>query len=135
MRRVVFGLLVSLGLAQPALAEATGKSGGAIVLGNHGNQAGGVLPTISPGEEFAIACGCLHGQRDVRVVLANEAKPDETPLGFRKLLVTEEEIDHDALRVRVPAAPNLSNHTFDVRVYVVGPHSVRACDAGRLRIG
>ena len=134
--RFVLGLLLALSGLSPASASSFVKPLGQIILDDQANPiTGGGLPTIAPGKEFAIACGCLSGERDVRVVLMTAKSPDEKPLGFKKLLVTGEQLENGAVRVRVPETPSLANHTFDVRVYVVGPKSVRACDAGRVKIG
>jgi len=134
--RFVLGLLLALCGLAPASASSFVKPLGQIILDDQVNPVTGGGPrTIAPGEKFAIACGCLSGERDVRVVFMTAKNSDEKPLGFKRLLVTGEQLDKGAVRVRVPETPSLANHTFDVRVYVVGPKSVRACDAGRLKIG
>lgn len=136
MRFVVPGLLLAALVAAPASAHSIVRPLGQIILEDQANPVtGGGLRTVSRGERFAIACGCLNGERDVRVVLTTSERSDEKPLGFKKLLVTEEQFQKGAIRVRVPDSPDLVNHTFDVKVYVVGPKSVRACDAGLVRIG
>jgi len=134
--RFVLGLLLAVFGLAPASASSFVKPLGQIILDDQVNPVTGGGPrTIAPGEKFAIACGCLSGERDVRVVLMTAKNHDEKPLGFKRLLVTEEYLENGAVRVRVPETPSLANHTFDVRVYVVGPKSVRACDAGRVKIG
>jgi hypothetical protein len=135
-RFLVLGILGSIGLVStPAMADTLVKPLGKIILlDGSAVGASGQLPTIPRGEQFAVACGCLSGQGDVRVVLAIAGEPDEKPLGFKKLLVTDERMENGDLRIRVPEAPSLANHTVDVKVYVVGRRDVHSCDAGRVKV-
>src|SRR5690348_15264348 len=108
MRFVVPGLLLAAVIHAPAEAHSFVRPLGQIILEDQGNPVtGGGLRTVAPGERFAIACGCLTGERDVRVVLTTSGKSGEKPLGFRKLLVTEEQLDKGAVHVRVPDSPDL----------------------------
>jgi len=110
-------------------------AGKIIVLQPSDSRTESGVPTLAPGDEFAVNCGCLGSARaDVRVVLNLAADPGEQPTGYKKLLATDETVDHGGLRVRVPDAPGLANHTVDVQVYVLDGHSARSCNAGRVRI-
>jgi hypothetical protein len=92
------------------------------------------VPSIAPGGQFAVNCGCLGSRGDVRVVFTFSQQHDELPTGYKKMLVTSERVEKGAVRVTVPTAPSLANHTVEVKVYVVGGNAVRACDAGKVRI-
>jgi hypothetical protein len=133
MRFFVIEVLAVAALAStPAMASAFVKPTGRIILLDPSDGRGADVPSVSRGEQFAVDCGCLDSRGDVRVVLALGS--DEKPTGFRRMLVTDERVDHGALRIRVPDAPSLARHTVDVRIYVVGADGIRACDAGKVRI-
>jgi hypothetical protein len=137
MRLIVVGLSIVAALAAlPAAASPYVKSNGKIILYSPADgQSGGDVPTVSRGQQFGVNCGCVasFGNDEVRVVL-NLAEPDQAPTGYRKLLATDQRVDHGALRVRVPNAPGLANHTVDVQVYVLEGKSAHACNAGKVRI-
>jgi hypothetical protein len=133
MRFLLIQLLVVVALGStPAMASAFVRPTGKIILLDASDGRGADVPSVSRGEQFAVDCGCLGSRGDVRVVLALGS--DEKPTGFRRMLVTDERVDHGALRVRVPDAPSLAKHTVDVRIYVVGADGIRACDAGKVKI-
>ncbi len=138
MRSILIGsLFLAALLAGPASANSFVKPVGKIILFQPSDtQAGGDVPTLSRGEEFGVNCGCMEGaaHSDVRVVLHLSSEPDEPPTGYKKLLATDQQIDHGSLRGRVPDAPGLANHTVDVEVYVVGRNGARTCNAGKVRI-
>ena len=95
----------------------------------------GALPTLARGAQFGVDCdGMVSDHADVRVVLKLAAVPDQQPTGYKKLLATDQHVEHGVLRVRVPDTPGLANHTVDVQVYVVDDRGARACNAGRVRI-
>lgn len=124
-------------LSTPAMANGFVRHTGKIVLYiPTDSRDGSELPTVARGEEFGVNCGCFRGMdADVRVVLALGNVPGEQPTGYGRLLATDEKIDdHGGLRVRVPDAPGLANHTVQVKVYVVDANGARACDAGKVRI-
>jgi hypothetical protein len=136
MRALLIGSLVAAALvAAPASANVFIKPLGKIVLFDASDGRSSDLPTIARGTQFGVNCGCMgSGADDIRVVLAVSQEPGQKPTGYQKFLVTEERVDHGALRVTVPDAPDLANHTVDVRIYVVGTRGTRACDAGRVKI-
>lgn len=136
MRAVLLGCAMAAALAAtPACAGFVKPTGKIILFQPTDTRADSEIPTLAPGEEFAVNCGCMDAAKsDVRVILDLAGAPDEAPTGYRRLLATDQHLDHGALRVRVPDAPGLSNHTVDVQVYVVSSRGARACDAGRVRI-
>ena len=138
MRSVLVGCsFLAVLAAGPAFANSFVKPVGKIILYQPSDtQAGGEVPTLSRGEQFGVNCGCMGGapHSDVRVVLNLSSEPDQTPTGYKKLLATDQRIDHGALRVRVPDAPGLANHTVDIEIYVVGRDGARTCNAGKVRI-
>jgi hypothetical protein len=110
-------------------------AGKIILLQPSDSRSDSELPTLAPGDEFGVNCGCLGPHdADVRVVLRLAADPGEQPTGYKKLLATDQTVDRDGLHVRVPDVPGLANHTVDVQVYVVDGTSTKACNAGRVRI-
>jgi hypothetical protein len=138
MRSIVIGLLVVAAMAAtPATANSFLKPQGKIILfAPEDDQGGGSVPTVARGEQFGVNCGCMGSAAldDVRVVLNLSTDPDQLPTGYKKLLATDQHIEHGALRVRVPDAPGLANHTVDVQVYVLDGKVAHACNAGRVRI-
>jgi len=137
MRSIVIGCTLLATLASmPAFASPFVKPMGKIILFQPSDtQAGGDVPTVSRGEQFGVNCGCMgSSDSDVRVVLKLASEPNQAPTGYKKLLATDQRIEHGALRVRVPNAPGLANHTVDVQVYVVDRKGARSCDAGKVRI-
>ena len=134
---VVLGVLAVLAVA-PAQAGEFVKPSGKIILYVPSDTKGGAdIPSVARGEEFGVSCGCMRSDAnaDVRVVLALGSEAGEQPTGYRRLLATDEQIGaHGALRVRVPDAPGLANHTVHVHVYVVSAKGAHVCYAGKVRI-
>ena len=96
-----------------------------------------VVPLVNTGDQIGIACNALtksDPDSDVRVVLTISAEPGETPPGYKKVLATEEDVGHGAVRVRIPTVPDLENHTVNVDVYVMGDKGTESCDAGHVKI-
>jgi len=96
-----------------------------------------VVLFVSTGDQIGIACNALvksNADTDVRVVLTISAEPGETPPGFKKVLATDEDVAHGAVRVRIPTVPDLENHTVNVNVYVMGDKGTESCDAGHMKI-
>jgi hypothetical protein len=96
-----------------------------------------VVPAVNPGDQIGIACSALtrsDADSDVRVVLTISAAPGEIPPGYAKVLATDAEVAHGAVRVRIPTVPDLENHTVSVNVYVVGEKGAQNCDAGHVKI-
>lgn len=138
MRSIVIGLSLAAAMAAtPAAANSFLKPQGRIILfAPEDEQGGSEVPTVARGEQFGVNCGCMGtaAADDVRVVLNLSSDPDQLPTGYKKLLATDQHIDHGKLRVRVPDAPGLANHTVDVKVYVLDGKVAHACNAGRVRI-
>jgi hypothetical protein len=137
MRSLVIGLSVLAALAvTPASANSFLKPQGKIILYAPDDvQGGGDIPTVARGEQVGVNCGCMESATpdDVRVVF-NLAPGPDAPTGYKKLLATDQHIEHGALKVRVPDAPGLANHTVDVEVYVLEGNIAHSCNAGRVRI-
>src|SRR5215472_19193698 len=99
MRSVLIGCSVlAVLVAGPASANSFVKPMGKIILFQPSDtQAGGDVPTLSRGEQFGVNCGCMGAPHsDVRVVLNLSAERDESPTGYKKLLATDQRIDHGA---------------------------------------
>jgi hypothetical protein len=96
-----------------------------------------IVPDLAPGDEIAITCDAIEkvsDNSDVRVVLTIAAMPGESSTGYKKVLATDEQLDRGAVRVRIPHAPNLENHTVNLDVYIAdGSHS-NDCDGGHYKI-
>jgi hypothetical protein len=96
-----------------------------------------VVPSVNVGDQIGIACTALtksDADSDVRVVLTISAEPGETPPGYKKVLATDEEVGHGAVRVRIPTVPDLEDHLVNVNVYVMGDKGAQNCDAGHMKI-
>lgn len=119
---------------QPAQADILGRNGSALLPEMSGGEA---TPQVAAGDRIGVACAALSkaaANTDVRVVLTLAHKPGETPLGYKKVLATDEKIGRGTVRIRVPAVPDLENHTVNVDIYVVGGNHVHSCDAGSMTI-
>jgi hypothetical protein len=102
-----------------------------------GNEAPAPDPVVKPGDEIAIACTALShsdAESDVRVVLTVSAMPGDAGPGYKKVLATDAQVAHGAVRVRIPSVPDLENRTVNVDVYVVGDTGAKSCDAGSVNI-
>jgi hypothetical protein len=97
-----------------------------------------VVPSVNPGDQIGIACTALtksNADSDVRVVLTISAEPGQTPPGYKKVLATDEEVGQGAVRVRIPAVPDLADRMVNVNVYVMGVDGAqKSCDAGHVKI-
>lgn len=96
-------------------------------------------PVVAPGDEISIACDALSAPAkpadDVRVVLTVSAAPtDAVPMGYKKVLATDETMLQGAVSVRIPNVPDLNNHTVDLNIYVVSATGSQACSGGHLKI-
>lgn len=123
---VLAGPAAAQGMAAPA-AGPSARDSGALE----------VVPSVNPGDQIGIACNALNASgadSDVRVVLTISAAPGETPPGYKKVLATDEQIGHGAVRVRIPTVPDLEDHTVNVNVYVMGENGASSCDAGHVKI-
>jgi hypothetical protein len=100
-------------------------------------DSGAGVPSVSPGEQMAIACDALAATKpdaDVRVVMTLTQPKTEGDTGYKKLLATNEQVQGGAVHVRVPDAPNLPHHTVHVQVYVMDAKGTRACDGGTIKV-
>jgi len=124
-------------LAGPAWADGADAPPGAVRQHLDADSDIEVVPAVSPGDQIGITCNALaqtDAQSDVRVVLTISAAPGETPPGYNSVLATDEEVGKGAVRVRIPAMPELSDRTVNVNVYVVGDKGAEKCPAGHLKI-
>ncbi|HSZ73887.1 MAG TPA: hypothetical protein VK779_03630 [Rhizomicrobium sp.] len=100
-------------------------------------DSGAGVPSVSPGEQMAIACNAIAGLKpnaDVRVVMTLTQSKSEGDTGYKKLLATNEQVKGGSVHVRVPDAPDLSHHTVHVQVYVTDAKGTRACDGGTIKV-
>jgi hypothetical protein len=96
-----------------------------------------VIPVVAPGDMIGVACGPLAvapKDSDVRVVLTVSAKPGEDLPGYGKVLATDQKVAAGGVQVTVPDLPNISDHTYDLTVYVVDAKGAQTCDAGRVKV-
>lgn len=95
------------------------------------------LSDLAPGDDLAIACDAIEkvdDPSDVRVVLTIAAVPGDTMPGYKKVLAVGEAISGSTVRLKVPDAPDLGNHTVNLSVYVVNGAKNSNCDGGDYRI-
>lgn len=97
-----------------------------------------IIPVVAPGDQIGVACGALkvaQQNSDVRVVLTVSAMPgnSDSP-GYGKVLATEQKVARGAVHVTVPDLPNISDHTYDLTIYVVGTKGLESCDAGHVKV-
>jgi hypothetical protein len=96
-----------------------------------------VVPVVAPGDQIGVACGPLliaQQDSDVRVVLTVSAIPGDTSPGYGKVLATEQKVAAGAVRVTIPDLPDMSDHTYDLKVYVMGTTGAQTCDAGHVKV-
>jgi hypothetical protein len=96
-----------------------------------------VIPVVAPGDMIGVACGPLAvapKDSDVRVVLTVSAKPGEDLPGYGKVLATDQKVAAGGVQVTVPDLPNISDHTYDLKVYVVDAKGAQTCDAGHVKV-
>src|SRR6185312_5815753 len=96
-----------------------------------------VVPVVAPGDQIGVACGPLQiaqQDSDVRVVLTVSAMPGDTNPGYGKVLATEQKVAAGAVRVTVPDLPGISDHTYDLKIYVMGTKGAQTCDAGHVKV-
>jgi hypothetical protein len=136
--RLLLCSLAALAFANPVWAQGESKiaAAPASVLPDDADVE--VVPYVNPGDQIGIACTALsksNAQSDVRVVLTISAQPgDAAPPAYNKILATDEQVAHGAVRVRIPAMPDLEDQLVNVDVYVVGDRSSQSCNAGHMKI-
>jgi hypothetical protein len=95
---------------------------------------GETVRKVMRGDKLAIACDGLDlSSGDVRVVLNVDASGAKK-LGYQGVLATDQTQDNGKLQIRVPDAPDLANHTVNVKVFVMNGSSATSCDAGTVRV-
>jgi hypothetical protein len=129
-------------LAVLATAVATVLGGTAYAMDAIAHSAlgagGSLIQEFRAGDGFDIVGDCLalaRSSRDVRVVLSLSDRPAAASVGYSSVLVTEQKLDTNALHVRVPEMPEMSHHTYRVKVFAVDSEAPSACEAGQIRIG
>jgi hypothetical protein len=96
-----------------------------------------VIPVVAPGDQIGVACGPLQiaqKDSDVRVVLTVSAKPGDKDSGYGKVLATEQKVAAGSVHVTVPDLPDISDHVYDLTVYVMGTKGAQSCDAGHVEV-
>ena len=135
--RLLLCSLAAIALANPVWAQGQAKVAAAPSSGLPDDADVEVVPFVNVGDQIGIACTALtktNAQSDVRVVLTVSAQPGDTPPGYNKVLATDEQVAHGAVRVRIPTVPDLEDHLVNVDVYVVGEQSAQSCNAGHMKI-
>jgi hypothetical protein len=135
MRGLGIGFAVLLATTAPAFASGITTLGARITTYAPADLGGSGIPTVTRGEQFAIACdGIKSSGADVRVVMSLDNTAGDAPTGYTAVLATQQKVAHHAVQVLVPDVPDLANHTVKVKVYVTDAKGTKACDAGRVRI-
>lgn len=129
MRTKLFASAMLIGVAGFCAPAFAGDS----VLGPNDE----VIPVVAPGDQIGVACGPLQiaqKDTDVRVVLTVSAKPGDTNPGYGKVLATEQKVAAGSVHVTVPDLPDISDHVYDLTVYVMGTKGAQTCDAGHVKV-
>lgn len=133
--RFILCSVTAFAIGNPAWAQGETKIPSAQAAGlKDGVEA---VPFVNPGDQIGIACTALtksDADSDVRVVLTISAEPGETPPGYKKVLATDAQVAHGAVRVRIPTVPDLEDHLVNVNVYVMDQSGAESCDAGHMKI-
>jgi hypothetical protein len=135
--RLLLCSLAAIAFAAPVWAQGVSKIAAAPSSGLPDDADVEVVPYVNVGDQIGIACTALtksNPQSDVRVVLTISANPGDAPAGYNKVLATDEQVAHGAVRVRIPTVPDLEDRLVNVDVYVVGDQSAQSCNAGHMKI-
>ena len=133
--RLLLCSLAAIAFANPVWAQGQSKIAAAPSSGLPDDVE--VVPYVNAGDQIGIACTALtksNPQSDVRVVLTISAQPGDAPAGYSRVLATDEQVAHGAVRVRIPTVPDLEDRLVNVDVYVVGDQSAQSCNAGHMKI-
>jgi hypothetical protein len=143
-----FGLVCLAVAASVASAFAVNppadSSNGLTLHSTVGTVAGGAsgsgetATNVSPGETLNIIGDCvmpMPSADNLRVVLTSTDSAASIEPGFRSVLATDQEMNGDTLKVRVPDLPETANRTFEVKVFRLGAERPEICNAGAIRIG
>jgi hypothetical protein len=108
------------------LAAVTGKNSGIAAE----------ISDVHVGDTFRIMGDCVQraSSQKVRVVLTLADALGDGTSGYHSVIPTDQEIQGDALRVRVPDMPEVANHTFAVRLFLLGQDGPQICTAGAIRV-
>ncbi len=131
---MLFGT-IACASASPAISnELILPMGGKVATLIPSHENGGATPVVARGQALGIACADVDRGEDVRVILNVTQAPGEAASDLGVVLATRQRVSHGAVHIRVPDLPDLSNHTVDVKVFVVGSKGTTHCDAGRVKI-
>jgi hypothetical protein len=108
------------------LAAVTGKNSGIAAE----------VADVRAGDTFRIMGDCVQraSTEQVRVVLTLADTLGDGSSGYHSVIPTDQEIQGDVLRVRVPDMPEVANHTFAVRLFLLGQDGPQICTAGAIRV-
>jgi hypothetical protein len=135
MRIAVIGLGVLALATIPAGACPNEKSARAHAFYTPSDMGGDTIRKVMRGERMAVACdGVDLEDGEVRVVL-NFSADWAKELGYKGVLATDQVNDDGEVKIRVPDAPDMANHTMNVKVFVLHGSSTEMCDAGKVRVG
>ncbi len=96
---------------------------------------GNAIRKVMRGDRMAVACdGIDLANSDVRVVL-NFSAEGARALGYQGVLATDQTNEAGRVQIRVPDAPDLANHTLNVKVFVLNGATTTMCDAGKVLVG
>ena len=135
-QRLAMAALILLSTV-PAMAGEESAPADSSAVQSQSGQTAQAIPQVAPGDQIAITCDPLASREagsDVRVVLTVSAAPGEPDLGYKKVLATDAQLLKDAVRVRIPRAPDLDDHTIGLDVYVVDNKGSQRCDAGQIKV-
>lgn len=96
-----------------------------------------VVPVVAPGDQIGISCDALQVAQqssDVRVVLTISAVPGDSMPAYQKVLATDQQLNKGSLQVTVPNTPEIGNHTYDLKIYVMDTKGSQTCDAGHVKV-
>jgi hypothetical protein len=128
----VFAISAVGGFATACPNEKSAKLHAYVPIDNGGET----IRQVSRGAKLAIACDGVDvasAGNDVRVVL-NFSESSGKKLGYKGVLATDQSRADGKLQIRVPDAPDLANHTLNVKVFMVTGDSAKMCDAGKVRV-
>ena len=109
--RLLLCSLAAIAFAAPVWAQGQSKIATQPSSGLPDDADVEVVPFVNVGDQIGIACTALtksNPQSDVRVVLTISAQPGDAP-GYNKVLATDEQVAHGAVRVRIPTVPELED--------------------------
>jgi len=133
LRIALAGVMALTAAGMPASAcpyEKAQKAKTAYAPSDNGAES---IKKVTRGDKLAIACDGVDLSGDVRVVL-NVSESGAKKLGYKGVLATDQSRSQGHLQIRVPDAPDLANHTVNLKVFVMNGETATACDAGKVRV-